>query len=224
MGRPPPAAHPIRTPAVAATDHGRRALERAVGTGCALASRRGGRAPTFLDHAHEYRTPLASPALIMDAHPLRAAHPHPHAGGRGDGTRAAGAGTGRWHTRGIRAAGRIVRRTCATGVQAARRRPGETAARRRPQSRRGEDRTPRTGPAQHIMDAAPSARPRIPIRAPPGAAPDRGRRGAGTGRRRRLREAPAMPWATGCAGPRWRARAPGNPVILFFVIRRRCAI
>jgi hypothetical protein len=53
--------------------------------------------------------------------PRRGAHPHPPAGGRGDGPRAAGAGTGRRKS---------FRRTSATGVPAARRRPGEVAARR----------------------------------------------------------------------------------------------
>ena len=84
----------------------------------------------------------------MDAAPSARAHPHPRAGGRGDGPREAGDGTGSdigrrearnatptWGTRDV-----IARRTCATGVQAARRRPGEAAARRRC----GYDATPET--------------------------------------------------------------------------------
>jgi hypothetical protein len=62
-----------------------------------------------------------------------------------------------------------------------------------------------------------------PIRPPAVAATDDGRLASELAAGIRLRKAPAMPWATGCAGPRWRARAPGNAVILFFVIRRMCA-
>jgi hypothetical protein len=112
----------------------------------------------------------------MDAGTFRPPHPHPQAGGRGDGPRAAGAGTGRGA---LGCAKRVMppnlgseevvaRRTRATGVQAARRRPGEVAARRRSWARR-----------------LPPAR--IPLRAPAVAATDHGRRApgraAGIGRR-----------------------------------------
>ncbi len=69
---------------------------------------------------------------------FRAPHPRPHAGGHGDGTMGGGRGTGRRHqareTRYCTQPGHrevIALRTCATGVQAARRHPGEVAARRR---------------------------------------------------------------------------------------------
>jgi hypothetical protein len=62
-------------------------------------------------------------------------HPHPRAGGRSDGRRAASGGTGRRdrtaRSEATRPCGCIARRNRATGVQAARRRPGEVAARQR---------------------------------------------------------------------------------------------
>jgi hypothetical protein len=93
---------PSATPAVAATDSGRLARGRAGGTGrakhvlppntgsrkhppahlrhgragCASASRRSGRSPTFLDsqRANIGRHPSAGPAPIMDAAPPRPSH------------------------------------------------------------------------------------------------------------------------------------------------------
>jgi hypothetical protein len=115
-GRCPPARILIRTPAVAATDGGRRdgpeasgcakrvmppnsgariyrpAQPRDARAGCASASRCSGRPPTFPDHgALENGTPSAVRHRTSAGRlrPLPRAHPHPHAGGRGAGPRAA---------------------------------------------------------------------------------------------------------------------------------------
>jgi hypothetical protein len=102
---------------------------------------------------------------MMDtATPPPAAHPHPPAGGRSDGPQAGAPGSDRRGI-GLREAryatqpGQpvvIARCTCATGVQAARRHPGDVAARRHSWTRRA------------LLPA------RIPLRAPAIAATDDG--------------------------------------------------
>jgi len=92
------------------------------------------------------------------------AHPHPRAGGRGDGPRAAGGG-------------------------ACRRGPRARCALLPPNAALWKDvHQPPAGPAP-IMDGAPSA-PHVPIRAPAGAATERGRRAAASGGRERTVRSP----------------------------------
>jgi hypothetical protein len=115
-------------------------------------------------------------------HPPHAAHPHPRAGGRGDGPRAAlerAAGIGLREARYATQPGQpevIALRTCATGVQAARRHSGEVAARRRSwMAARRQSGTPSAAAPRHAMDAGAPRPARIPLRAPAVAAPDHGR-------------------------------------------------
>ena len=79
--------------------------------------------------------------------PPPGSHHHPHAGGRGDGPRAARAGAGRRQRV-------IARRNRATGVQAARRHPGEVAVRGRSWIRALRNGGPPADRPAPIMDAA----------------------------------------------------------------------
>jgi hypothetical protein len=138
--------------------------------------------------------------------PPRRAHPHPPAGGRGDGPRAAGAGN--WpaasacakrvmatRPRRLRPSGRYPPRTCVTGVQAARRHPGEVGARRL---------CGMTGTGRWSATHRPD--PRKPwIRRPPPRAHPHPRAG-GRGDGRRAAGAGNWPPASGCA--RGAPRAP----------------
>jgi len=117
-----PRASLIRTPAVAATDSGRRARELAGGVGrrearyatepghpevspgapapraCKAARRHPGevgRPPTFLDHGAMVRHPPARPRADHGCRAFRAVRIPISTGGRGGGPRAAGAGIGR---------------------------------------------------------------------------------------------------------------------------------
>ena len=148
-GSPRAARIPIRTPAVAAMGHGRRGRGADSGRGmrviatqtsppeaiarrtCATGVQAARR------HPGEERCALRRPTLANHGcwRPPHRAHPHPPAGGRGDGPRAAGAGNGRPGSGGAKRVmptqpvqpEAIVRRNSATGVQAARRHPGEVA-------------------------------------------------------------------------------------------------
>jgi len=133
VGRPLPPRIPIRPPAVAATDGGRRApgaLTAGAGcasalcrqnrlatrkyrpahlrrgrAGCASTSRRSGaRRRSWVTGTKIVRHPPTGLAPIIDASALRTARiAHPRAGGRGDGQRAVGGGSG------PRAAKRVIR-------------------------------------------------------------------------------------------------------------------
>jgi hypothetical protein len=75
-------------------------------------------------------------------------------------------------------------RTCATGVQAARRHSGEVAARRRSwMAARRQSGTPSAAAPRHAMDAGAPRPARIPLRAPAVAATDHGRRVPACGER-----------------------------------------
>jgi hypothetical protein len=155
-GRPPPIARPsripIRAPAVAATDHGRRARERRPASGCAkrvMARRPGsrksspGRTSAWLRVGIPAKWPLADrpranrgrgtlrPPRIPIRTPAVAATDA--GGGMRDGRRHRAARSALWPRDPADFGYPVVipRRTCATCVLAARRRSGEVAARRR---------------------------------------------------------------------------------------------
>src|ERR1035438_738334 len=182
---------PIRTPAVAATDRGRRTPERAGGEGAALGPRPPARTPRPASIVHHRAQPLGHlgrSRVPSEQRPIRANHGcstlrpprvpiRPTAVAATEhGRRAAGRAAGERAARSTLSQPEVTDRHYAAGVPAARRHPGEVAARRRsPLTRTNIGRHPPTGTGP-IMDAGTSRPPRIPIRPPAVAATGDGRR------------------------------------------------
>jgi len=169
--------------------------------GCATAPRLSGRAPTFLDHAHEYRTPSADGPRAnhrRGRHPP-AAHPHPRAGGRGDGPRRGGRRDGRRASGGAK---RVMPPNPAIGKLS----PGATASRAC---------RPRVGISVKCPLGDPGGRGRLPPAAHPhqraGGRGDGARRGVGMIPPARVRQGRTKTWAEGWhIPPRASRPCPGS--------------